>query len=128
MVSHLALTLGDSVTPSVERNFQMLPKQKHIFCGNQEHLQLWAVCLMGFNGSFWALKKKNQELKKKSQPLGYNWMWTFYGIAKTSSVFPLKAIAKCYPWDMVDTNGTDSGNFDHKPLKAPTTFVFMNHF
>lgn len=38
----------------------MLPQQKLIFYGNQEHLQLWAVCLMEVEGSFEALKKKNQ--------------------------------------------------------------------
>ena len=55
-------------------------------------------------------------------------MWTIYGIAKNSSVVPLKATAKCNPRDMVDTNVIDSGNFDHKPLKAPSTFVFMNYY
>ena len=40
------------------------PPTKAIFSCNQEHLELWVVCLMGFKGSFWALKR-NQELRKK---------------------------------------------------------------
>lgn len=42
--------------------------------------------------------------------------------------FPLKAIAKCYPRDIVNENVSSSGNFDHRPLTAPSTLMFINDF
>lgn len=47
---------------------------------------------------------------------------------KKVSIFPLKAIAKCYPQDKVNENVSGSGKFDHKPLKAPLTLTFLNDF
>lgn len=42
------------------------------------------------------------------------------------SIFPLKAIAKCYPQDIENENVSGSGKFDHKPLTAPLTLAFLN--
>lgn len=47
---------------------------------------------------------------------------------KKVSIFPLKAIAKCYPRDRVNENVSGFGKFEHKPLKAPLTLVFLNDF
>jgi hypothetical protein len=49
-------------------------------------------------------------------------------INKKVFISPLKAIAKCYPRDIVNENVTGSGKFDHKPLQAPLTLMFLNDF
>lgn len=49
----------------MECNIQMLPQQKRVFYGNQEHLQLWAVCLMEFEGSFLSFEEEKSVAREK---------------------------------------------------------------
>lgn len=51
----------------MECNIQMLPQQKLIFYGNQEHLQLWAVCLMEYEGSFLSFEGEKSVAKGKKK-------------------------------------------------------------
>lgn len=47
-------------------SIQMLPPKKLIFYGNQEHLQLWAVCLPdGIWGLFLSFEEEKSVAKEK---------------------------------------------------------------
>lgn len=76
-----------------------------------------------------SVAKGEKESHNKSGIIGCELSMTQQKKKKEVSVPPPpKAIAKFYPQDIVNENVNGSGNFDHKPLKAPPTLMYGNDF